>query len=166
MVLHKLYQKELPFTSQTNQELDKIYSGKQIIPYKTSKIENFVRKINNRISDENDENVIKSLYYDINELNDKLNESQSVFKKTFSLMHLNIPSQQYHLDELSDLIDKSEAKFSVIDITESCLNKEIAPSLNNINLQNYNIQYNQRSLIKEILYCISQQTSVTKLEMI
>ena len=92
-------------------------------------------KINNGISDENDENVIKSLYYDINELNGKLNESQSVFKKTFSLMHLHIPSQQYHLDELSDLIDKSEAEFSVIDITESFLNKEIAPSLNNINLQ-------------------------------
>ena len=140
MVLHKLYQKELPFTSQTNQELDKIYSGKQIIPYKTSKIENFVRKINNRISDENDENVIKSLYYDINELNDKLNESQSIFKKTFSLMHLNISSLQYHLDELSDLIDKSEAKFSIIGITESRLNKYIAP-LNNINLHNYNIQH-------------------------
>ena len=42
----------------------------------------------------------------MNELNDKLNESQSIFKKTFSLMHLNISSLQYHLDKLSDLIDK------------------------------------------------------------
>ena len=88
----------------------------------------------------NDENIIKSLYYDINELNDKLNESQSIFKKTFSIMHLNISSLQYHLDELSDLIDKSKAKFSVIGLTESRLNKDIAP-LKNINLQNYNIQY-------------------------
>ena len=55
-------------------------------------------------------------------------------------MHLNISSLQYHLDELSDLIDKSKAKFSVIGITESRLNKDIAP-LKNINLQNYNIQH-------------------------
>ena len=73
--------KELPFTSQTNQELEKIYSGKHIIPYKVSEIESFTAKINNRVSDENDESFIKSLHYDINELNDKLNESQSIFKK-------------------------------------------------------------------------------------
>ena len=65
-----------------------------------------------RISDENYENIIKSLYYDINELNDKLNESQSIFKNTFSLMHLNISSLQYHLDELSDLIDTSKPKLA------------------------------------------------------
>ena len=56
-------------------------------------------------------------------------------------MHLNISSQQYQVDELSDLIDKSEVKFNVIGITESRLNKEIAPFLNNFNLQNYNIQH-------------------------
>ena len=55
-------------------------------------------------------------------------------------MYLNISSLQYHLDEISDLIDKSKTKFSVIGITESHLNKDIAP-LNNINLQNYNIQH-------------------------
>ena len=87
-----------------------------------------------------DENFIKSLYYVINELIDKLNESRNAFKKTFSLMYLNISFLQYHLDELSDLIDKSEAKFSIIGITESRLKKDIAP-LNNINLHNYNIQH-------------------------
>ena len=61
-------------------------------------------------------------------------------KKTFSVMHLNISSLQYHVDELSDLIDKSEAKFSVIFITESRLKKDITP-LNNINLHIYNIQH-------------------------
>ena len=55
-------------------------------------------------------------------------------------MHLNISSLQYHVDELSDLIDKSEAKFSVIVITESRLKKDITP-LNNINLHIYNIQH-------------------------
>ena len=76
--------------------------------------------INNRISDENDESFKKSLYCDINELNDKLKESKSIFKKTFSLMHLNISSPQYHLDELWDL----KAKFSVIGITEKTVSKK------------------------------------------
>ena len=72
--------KEIPFTSQTNQqELEKIYGGKHIIPYKASENENYTAKINNQISDENDENFIKSLFHDINELNEKLNESQSIF---------------------------------------------------------------------------------------
>ena len=52
-----------------------------MIPYKATENESFTAKINNRISDKNDENIIKSLYYDINELNHKLNESQSIFKK-------------------------------------------------------------------------------------
>ena len=55
-------------------------------------------------------------------------------------MHLNISSLQYHLDKLSYLIDQSKTKFSVTGITESRLNKDIAP-LKNINLQNYNIQH-------------------------
>ena len=80
-------------------------------------------------------------------------------------MYLNISSLQYHLDEFSDLIDESKTKFSVIAITESCLNKDIPP-LKNINLQNSNISIHQKSLIKEVLYFISQQTSVLKFKMI
>ena len=78
-------------------------------------------------------------------------------------MDLNISSLQYYLDELSDLIDKSKTKFSVIGITESHLNKDIAP-LRTFKTITFSIH--QQSLIKEILYCISHQTSVTKLEMI
>ena len=59
-------------------------------------------------------------------------------------MHLHGSSLQYHLNELSDLIDKSKMKFSVIAITESCLNKDIAP-VKNINFQNGNIQHRLRS---------------------
>ena len=39
--------KEIPFTSQTNQELEKIYSGKHGIPYKASETGSFTTKINN-----------------------------------------------------------------------------------------------------------------------
>ena len=93
--------------------------------------------------------LVKSLYYDINELNDKLNDSQSIFKKTFSLMHVNISSLKYHLDKLSDLIDKSEAKFGVIGITESRLSKDIAPL---ITLTFITIRFSilQQSLIRRL----------------
>ena len=45
MVMYKLHKKEIPFTCQTDQELEKIYSGKHIIPYKASEIESFTAKI-------------------------------------------------------------------------------------------------------------------------
>ena len=164
LISEKIYQESKYIK---NKELEKIYSGKHFIPYKVSEIESFTTKINNRISDENDESFIKSLHYDINELNDKLNESQSIFKKKFSFMHLNISSLQYHLDELSDLIDESEAKFSVIGITESRLKKDIA-SLNNINLHNYNTQHTPTESNKggSLLYISTDLSYKTKLEMI
>ena len=57
-------------------------------------------------------------------------------------MHLNISSSQYHLEELSDFIDKSEAKFGVTGIAQSRLDKDITPQ-NKINLQNYKITHTQ-----------------------
>ena len=68
-------EKRFSLTSHTNQELEKMYSEKNITPYKVSEIVSFTSKINNRISHDNYENHVNSLYYDINELNDKLNES-------------------------------------------------------------------------------------------
>ena len=57
-------------------------------------------------------------------------------------MHLNISSSQYRLEELSDFIYKSEAKFDVTGIAESRLDKDVTPQ-NKINLQSYNIQHTQ-----------------------
>ena len=55
-------------------------------------------------------------------------------------MHLNISSLQYHLDELSDFLNKSNIKFSVIGISESQI-KKYKPPLSNINLQDYKIEH-------------------------
>ena len=114
VVLHKF-----PFTSPTNQELEKIYSGRHTISYKNSEIESFAAKINNRISDENDENVTNSLYV-INELNEKLNEFPSIFKNTFSLMDLNISSLKYHVEERSDISIHQE---SLIKEAQYCISQ-------------------------------------------
>ena len=69
-------------------------------------------------------------------------------------MHLNISSLQYHLDEL---INESKTKFSVIDITESRLDKDIAPLKS---LQHYNIQHTPTEYNKGgSLLCISTDLS-------
>ena len=47
-------------------------------------------------------NIIKSLYFDINEINDKLNESQSIFKNNILPYASDTSSLQYHLAELRD----------------------------------------------------------------
>ena len=57
-----------------------------------------------------------------------------VLFKNHSLMHLNILSLQYQLDENLVVL----LFFSLTDITKNRLNKDIAP-LKNINLQNYSI---------------------------
>ena len=72
-------------------------------------------------------------------------------------MHLNFSSLQYHLDELSHLTDKSKTKFSVIGKTKSCLNKDIAP-LKTLTFKTIPFSIHQQTLIKEVLYCISQLT--------
>ena len=59
--------KEIPFLSQTDNELKHIYSGKHIIPFKSKGIETFTTQINNRINENSEENSKTSLSYDMNE---------------------------------------------------------------------------------------------------
>ena len=129
--------KELPFTTQTDFQLENIYKGKHIVPFKSSDLENFTDQINMRIRDPTDSNFFEqdSLYYDLkefNNLNNKFNQ--------FSLLHLNISSLQYHFEELNDLLETSNTKFSVIGITESRLKKGTKP-ISNIDLPNYKIEH-------------------------
>ena len=79
---------------------------------------------------------MKPLYSDITEFNN----IQKNTKKQFSLMHLNISSLQYCFDELSDLLNKSNIKFSVIGISGSGI-KKCHPPLSNINLKNDKIEH-------------------------
>ena len=91
--------KEIPFASQSDNELKNIYSGRHIALFKSKDIESFTAKINNRINENPEEVSRKSLYYDINEFNNL----ETAKKKTqFSLMHLNISSLQYHFEELNE----------------------------------------------------------------
>ena len=107
---------EIPFTSQTNLELERVLSGKHIIPFKTKEIQNFTNQINTRINDDMDiKNTTECLYYEVNDLKNL----QSNNENSFSLMHLNISSLQYHFDELNELLEKADIKFSIIGITES-----------------------------------------------
>ena len=72
-------------------------------------------------------------------------------------MRLSISSLQYHLDELSDFLNKSNIKFSVIGISESQIKKD-KPPLSNINLQDYKIEHTPtESETGETLLYISTQ---------
>ena len=59
--MYNLYQKWNSFTFQTDHELQQIYSGKHIVPFKTNNIETFTYQINTRIKiNDSEENSTKS----------------------------------------------------------------------------------------------------------
>ena len=71
---------------------------------------------------------------------------KKILKNQFSLMHSNISSFQYHFDELSDLLNESNIKFSVIGLSESRIKMGKHPQLN-INLQDYKIEHTPKGWI-------------------
>ena len=60
--------------------------------------------------------------------------------KQMSLMHLNISSLPYHIDELTNLLNKLNTNFKIIGITESRLTSKKG-EINSIELSNYNIEH-------------------------
>ena len=140
--------KEIPFASQSDNELKNIYNGKHIVPFKKEDMMSFTDKINSRINDNPEEISRKSLYYDINEFN-----NLDIKNNQFSLLHLNISSLQYHFEEFTKLLDTSKTKFSVIGITESRLKEGLTPTTN-INLKNYKKKALPQKLGKVGLCCI------------
>ena len=128
---------ELPFNATTNQEFAKIYNGKHIIPFTQQKIQNF--KVNAiELLKEQSNNIINCSNYDINEIN-QINDVDKK-KSFFSFLHMNISSLPYHFEELEELLNEINIKFSVIGISESKLRANLNP-LSNTTLKNYNIEH-------------------------
>ena len=78
-------------------------------------------------------NKIHCLYYEIPDFN-KMVEAHA---NSFSLLHLNISSLPYYLEEFDVLFNSLQTKFIVIGTTESRLKLNVQP-LVNINLKNCN----------------------------
>ena len=94
-----------------------------------------IRKINNSISkgfdfddgdlDDEDVDIIDCKYYTIEELNAKRYNSL----KNFSILHLNIHSLEFHLDELRIALQLIDLKFDFICLTESKIRKNYEPKI-------------------------------------
>ena len=57
-----------------------------------------------------------------------------------SLLHLNVSSLPYHIDEFTELLSDLKSNFKIIGITESRLTTKKDP-INNINIPGYNIEH-------------------------
>ena len=87
--------------------------------------------LDNSTEDE-DQHQIDCNYYNIDEFCDaKFNAS-----KSFSLLHLNIHSIQFHIEDLRILLQMLNYKFDIIAISESKLQTGVEPQVN-INLPGY-----------------------------
>ena len=103
-----------------------------------------VRKINNSISkgfinisdddsdDDDDVQPIDCKYYSIEELNGKKHNSI----KNFSILHLNIHSLEFHIEELRIALQLINLKFDFICLSESKIKKNIEPK-SNIKIEGY-----------------------------
>ena len=100
--------KEIPFNVLDDKDLEKVYSGKHIVPFTKNKIEKFTEKVN-KFLNEVAENEINCSYLDVEELNLK---TASKLNKSFSVFHLNISSLPYHFDELEELLKQINLKFA------------------------------------------------------
>ena len=76
-------------------------------------------------------------YYDNEQLKELVSNKNN--SKGLSLLHLNICSLPYHIDEFRNLLNKLNSNFKVIGITETRLTTKKEP-VNSIEVPNYNIE--------------------------
>ena len=95
----------------------------------------FIKQISNLIienTDPENENTNFCKYYDL----DKFSKAKFKSEQNLSILHLNIASLQYHIDDLKILIQSLDFKFDILAISESKLKRFTIPNIN-INIPNY-----------------------------
>ena len=106
---------EVPFSSLNNTELIRLLNEKSIIPKKELKpTPTIFEKLN--ISTENENMACK--YYSYEQFKKLKKDNQDI---NISLLHLNIFSLPYHIDNLTNLLYDLDFKFKVIAVTGSRL---------------------------------------------
>ena len=112
---------EVPYSSLNNTKFSRLLNGKSIIPKKELLATlTIFEKLN--IFTENENMVCKNYS---NEHFKKLKKDNQ--DKNISLLHLNISSLPYHIDNLTHLLYDLDFKFKVIAITESRLTTKKDP---------------------------------------
>ena len=124
-----------PFSNLIDTKLEKLISGKTLIPIKLNENhESFFDQVH--CLSENDD-VIGCKYYDINKSKGlKLHENN----EKFSLLHMNISSLPHLFDNFQQLSLNLKIDFDIIGITESRIKSKKAPT-RSIDLIKYNTEH-------------------------
>ena len=137
----KCFNEELPFGFQNDTIFNQAITlglnspNLQDVKFDISKTEKkTISFLNKTIFESNDPNIKRShcKYYSIDDFCAK----KFNMNKFFSIFHLNIASLQYHKNDLDILLDSLKAKFDIIAISETKLQKGVQP-VHDIHLQNY-----------------------------
>ena len=132
MVLQILYAKEFLFSNINDTEYSRLTKDLKVKPKNISK-ETIFEKLNLFSDSEN----IKCKYYTTEQFKEN---SFDKHNNQMTLLHLNISSLPYHIDEFTELLSHLEINFKIIGITESRLTTKRDP-MNDINIPCYSIEH-------------------------
>ena len=125
-------QKEIPFSNINDTEYNRLTKDLKVKPKKISK-ETVFEKLNLFSENEN----INCKYYTTEHFK---GNSFDKHNNQMTLLHLNISSLPYHIDEFTELLSHLEINFKIIGITESRLTTKRDP-MNDINIPCYSIEH-------------------------
>ena len=95
-------------------------------------------------------------YYHNKQLKELISDKK-IFSNGLSLLHLNISSLPFHIDEFTNLLSELNSNFKIIGITETRLTTKKDP-VNSIEIPNYNIEHTPTESDKgEALLYISKE---------
>ena len=126
---------ELPFSKLNNTEFAPLTKNRTII-HKKQIQESFslLEKLNQFSENEN----LSCKYYNNKQLKELISDKK--ISKGLSLLHLNISSLPFHIDEFTNLLSELNSNFKIIGITETRLTTKKDP-VNSIEIPNYNIEH-------------------------
>ena len=125
-------QKEIPFSNINDTEYNHITKDLKVKPKKTTK-ETISEKLDLFSNNEN----IKCKYYTTEQFKENGFDKHN---NQMTLLHLNISSLPYHIDEFTELLSDLEIDFKIIGITESRLTTKRHP-MNDIKIPGYSIEH-------------------------
>ena len=91
-------QNEVLLNTITDNELEKVYNGKHILPITSKNTQSFTKNANVFVQDETNDKI-HCLYSDIADFNKMV----ATHVNSFSLLHLSISSLPYHFEEFDEL---------------------------------------------------------------
>ena len=101
-------------------------------------------------------------YYNNKQLKELISDKKN--SKGLSLLHLNISSLPFHIDEFTNLLSELNSYFKVIGITETRLRTKKDP-VNSTEIPDYNIEHTPTESDKGGAFLYISKKKITKLGM-